>query len=605
MIPASNMKIVTLAATAERLGWDYRYETDLLTAAPIESGILQGDLIVRGSGDPTINRRHSEPAVFDTWADELKCLGVRVIDGRIIGDDNAFDEDDLGAGWAWDYLAYGYATPGGALQYNENIVSLRIQPGEAIGDPVAIDIQPLGSGVQLNIRAVTRPADEDLRVTLRRLPDQPVLDVIGVVPIGIEPFVRTASVHNPTEFFVRTFRAALMSSGIDVRGDAIDVDALPGADWTSNDESTSPLRSLYTHHSPPLSDAGTVLMKVSQNLYAETFLETLGGQGKRGTAEAGRDIVRSVLISWGISPDEYVQYDGSGLSRYNYVTADMLIRILTRMHRDPNHATAFKATLPIAGRDGTLEHRMIGTRAEGNARAKTGSISNVRALSGYVNTSDDDPLAFSIIANHFHLPQSAIDAVADLAVERLAHFTGARPANSHDLLRWHREVAGPACGVSDVSWVICSARRLEQFGLLTHQTAALRKTRTGVRNMGPAAGRQIEPVNVNHTQHACSCGFLSERQRRALVGIRKLDRHRAVLPHDPVGLGFGRRNGFSRELDGEIDRRRGVSKVKADRARLVKMIACRRQDVLSAVLLHVVETARPVDVAPHSLSDRR
>lgn len=423
MMPASNMKIVTLAATAERLGWDYRYETDLLTAAPIESGVLQGDLIVRGSGDPTINRRHGEPAVFDTWADELKCLGVSVIDGRIIGDDNAFDEDDLGAGWAWDYLGYGYATPGGALQYNENIVSLRIQPGDAIGDPVAIDIQPPGSGLQLNIRAVTRPADEGLRLNLRRLPDQPVLDVIGVVPIGIEPFVRTASVHNPTEFFVRAFHAALMSSGIEVRGDAIDVDALPGADPISHDESASPLRSLYTHRSPPLSDAGTVLMKVSQNLYAETLLETLGGQRTRGTVEAGRDVVRSVLTSWGISPDEYVQYDGSGLSRYNYVTADMLIKILARMHRDPNHATAFTATLPIAGRDGSLERRMIGTRAEGNARAKTGSISNVRALSGYVNTSDDELLAFSIIANHFHLPQAAIDTVADLAVERLAHFT--------------------------------------------------------------------------------------------------------------------------------------------------------------------------------------
>ena len=164
-------------------------------------------------------------------------------------------------------------------------------------------------------------------------------------------------------------------------------------------------------------------MKVSQNLYAETFLKTLGGQTARGNTVAWREVVRAVLTSWGISPDAYVQYDGSGLSRYNYVTADMLVAILTRMHRDPKHTERFKATLPMAGRDGSLAQRMKGSRAENNARAKTGSSSNVRALSGYVTTLDGELLAFSIIANHFHLPQSAIDAVTDLAVERLANFT--------------------------------------------------------------------------------------------------------------------------------------------------------------------------------------
>lgn len=164
-------------------------------------------------------------------------------------------------------------------------------------------------------------------------------------------------------------------------------------------------------------------MKVSQNLYAETFLKTLGGlNGGRGNVADGREAVQAVLSSWGISPEAYVQYDGSGLSRYNYVTTDLLIAILERMHRDPTHTAAFKATLPIAGRDASLERRMKGSFAENNARAKTGSISNVRALSGYVTTRDDELLAFSIVANHFHLPQSTIDAVTDNAVEYLAGF---------------------------------------------------------------------------------------------------------------------------------------------------------------------------------------
>jgi D-alanyl-D-alanine carboxypeptidase/D-alanyl-D-alanine-endopeptidase (penicillin-binding protein 4) len=164
-------------------------------------------------------------------------------------------------------------------------------------------------------------------------------------------------------------------------------------------------------------------MKVSQNLYAETLLRTLGAQREDPTAEGGRKVVQQVLESWGIPPDGLVQRNGSGLSRYDYVTAETLVRILTRMHRDPRHADRFADTLPLAGRDGTLARRMKETRAEGNARAKTGSIANVRALSGYVRTLDDEMLAFSIIVNTFSAPQETVDAVADRIVERLANFT--------------------------------------------------------------------------------------------------------------------------------------------------------------------------------------
>ena len=418
VMPASNMKAVTLAATAEQLGWDYRYETQLLTRAAIEGGVLLGDLIVHSNGDPTFNRLHTDPSeVFTAWANELKRLDIRTIEGRIIGDDNAFDESDLGAGWAWDYLGYGYAAPIGTLQLYQNTVSLEIRPGDMVGDPIVVEVWPAYSGLELTVLARTVVADAPFTINLSRLPGQSSLKVSGSVPVGAQAVTQTASVPNPTEFFVRSFRAALNDNGIVVRGDAIDIDELADADHVGTP------RQLLVHRSPPLTETGSVLMKVSQNLYAETFLKTLGGQTARGNTVAGREVVRAVLTSWGISPDAYVQYDGSGLSRYNYVTADMLVAILTRMHRDPKHTERFKATLPMAGRDGSLAQRLKGSRAENNARAKTGSISKVRGLSGYVTTLDGELLAFSIIANHFHLPQSAIDAVTDLAVERLANFT--------------------------------------------------------------------------------------------------------------------------------------------------------------------------------------
>jgi PBP4 family serine-type D-alanyl-D-alanine carboxypeptidase len=163
-------------------------------------------------------------------------------------------------------------------------------------------------------------------------------------------------------------------------------------------------------------------MKVSQNLYAETLLRAVGAaRTGAGSAEAGTGAARDVLARWNIAPGTYVQADGSGLSRYDYVTADMIVTLLEHMYRDPKHKDAFVATLPIAGKDGTVASRLKHTRAEANATAKTGSIANVRALSGYVRTRDGETLTFSILANSFAIPPAIVNYIADVAVETLAN----------------------------------------------------------------------------------------------------------------------------------------------------------------------------------------
>jgi D-alanyl-D-alanine carboxypeptidase/D-alanyl-D-alanine-endopeptidase (penicillin-binding protein 4) len=146
-------------------------------------------------------------------------------------------------------------------------------------------------------------------------------------------------------------------------------------------------------------------------------------RGGLGTAEGGRVAVHAVLDAWGVPRDAYTMYDGSGLSRYDYVTARALTTILEHLYRDPRHRDAFLATLPIAGRDGTLASRLGRSRAAGNALAKTGSISNVRALSGFVRTRDDEALAFSILANDFTVDSATVNYIADIAVEILSNFT--------------------------------------------------------------------------------------------------------------------------------------------------------------------------------------
>jgi D-alanyl-D-alanine carboxypeptidase/D-alanyl-D-alanine-endopeptidase (penicillin-binding protein 4) len=418
MMPASNMKILTLAAAAETLGWEYRFKTTLETTADVDYGVLKGDLIVRGAGDPTINTRDNRAAVlFDEWAAALKSAGITRIDGNVVGDASAFDRRGLGQGWSWDYLEAGYAAPSGALEFNEDIATLSIRPGAKPGDEAALELTP-GAGLGLIHHVVTGEPGSATTINLERRPDGAWLDVAGSIASDAKPATREVAVADPEIYFAHSLLLALVERGITVSG-------LPKGlqDWR-NQLTPVPRRVLVEHQSPPIREIATTMMKVSQNLYAETLLKALGAAGgATGATDAGRTAAQKIFGAWGIPPGSYVQADGSGLSRYDFVTAEMIVTLLERMYRDPKHHDAFVATLPIAGKDGTISTRMKNTRAEGNALAKTGSIANVRALSGYVRTRDGETVVFSILANSFTIPAATVNWIADLAVERLANFT--------------------------------------------------------------------------------------------------------------------------------------------------------------------------------------
>ena len=428
MVPASNMKIVTLAAAARVLGWDAHFTTTLESSAPIEDGVLRGDLYVRGGGDPSINTRNGRgAAVFADWIAALRSAGIRRIDGRIVGDDNLFDDEGLGAGWAWDYLEADYAAPVGALQYNEDVAALTVLPGRAAGEPAIVSLAP-GSGLTVDNRTVTSAAGTPETIQCRRRMNAPVLEVLGSVPLpAAEPsplapvrtVARTVAVVNPTAYFVQSLREALIAGGIAVSGEAVDLDDLPAV-ASGNEPARRPLA---TTESQPLRDIAAVMMKVSQNLYAETLLKATGvAASGAGTAQAGRTAVLETLRQWKLDEGSLVMLDGSGLSRYDYVTARLIASLLERLYSDPRHRDAFAATLAVAGKDGTVSTRLLRTRAEGNARVKTGSISNMRSLSGYVQSRDGEPLAFAILANDFTIPAATVNWIAALAVQILATF---------------------------------------------------------------------------------------------------------------------------------------------------------------------------------------
>ena len=419
MVPASNMKILTLAAAADRLGWDHTFATIVRATAPLEpDGTLRGDLVVRGSGDPTIGNRPESATRLADWAEALWQRGLRRVDGRVIGDDGAFANEALGEGWAWDDVPYGYSAPESALIYNENTAALAIAPGPSAGTFATGRLLDRAAGLRLQVHVMTGPAGSQKDLSLARLPGSNLLRVTGTVPAGVEPVVRYVAVDDPAAYFAAALREALIARGIAVAGGAGGVDDMPPGPLAPD------APTLFAGQSPPLADIARRLMKVSQNLYAETFLRQAAvvPDGQSSSA-LGIKAVRDTLTGWGVDPGSFTQSDGSGLSRYNLVSPTAFVRVLAHLYADPRLKDPWLAALPVAGADGTLEHRLRGTPAAGRVHAKTGSLSGVRSLSGYLQTTSGEWLVFSIIANNFAVPAPDIDAVTDGMLQRLVAFS--------------------------------------------------------------------------------------------------------------------------------------------------------------------------------------
>jgi len=411
-VPASNMKIVTLAAAAQTLGWNYTYTTKLVTVGTVENGTLAGDLAIVGSGDPSLVAADGmSDRVFADWASRVKSAGIRTIAGHIVAvDDRAADEDALGAGWMWDDLVEDYAAGVGALQLNEDAVRVTIAPGPAPGSSAAVSVAPFPGTLTIDSTVITSGTEPTIRI--RRLPGSSRLELRGSIPFGHAPLSYGVAVDDPLQFFADQLRTALIRNGVDVRGSAITAPGPKGPGLREDERRADPFGpALVEYRSAPLSTLAIRLMKISQNQYAETFYRTIGG----------RDAVMKIVQPWGVTPADLIQRDGSGLSRYDLVTPEALVTILTHVARDETLRGPFAASLPVAGSLG-LTNRMKGTPAEGNATAKTGSMTGVRSLSGYVTSGDGEPLVFSIIANNFDAEPATINRATDAIIVRLAQF---------------------------------------------------------------------------------------------------------------------------------------------------------------------------------------
>ncbi len=428
-VPASNVKLLTTAAVLEQLGPDYRYQTNVYVDGPVENGTLEGNLIVRGAGDPTVGgheQRDDPTQVFRRWADSLRQRGITHISGNVIGDDTRLDETPLGHGWSWSDISAAYSAEIGGLVFNENTVDFRVE-GRSSGESAHVSWDPFQTDyVTVVNRSRTVPYRKEEDEEYQRIMGTNTIHVqTQVHPNGVE--TESVTVSNPTLYFTHVLREVLVQEGISIDGTAADLEEL-SLTIGYDDE---PVRRVASYRSAPLSDIVHTLNHESQNLYAEQLLRTLAVEEPPetdedlppGSSELGVEAVRKTLARAEVDTSRIQLVDGSGLSRQNLVQPQTMIRVLQHMwlHRDPDVSAAFYDSLPRGGEDGTLEYRFRGrSPARDNVQAKTGTLSNVSSLSGYVTSDSGAPIAFSVFCNHHLADGDQVRSAQDVIVNTIA-----------------------------------------------------------------------------------------------------------------------------------------------------------------------------------------
>ena len=427
--PASNAKLFTGALALDRLGPDYRIKTSFYAATrPGSDGVIHGDLIVYGRGDPSFAARFNggdygkslEPA-----AAALVAVGVKRIEGDLIGDDSYFRGPPFGSSWAWDDLQNYYGVEVSALSQEDNVVDLVFKPGAKSGEPCLIVTKPQTSFLTFVNR--TRTADKGGRrqINLFRAPGENTVYVSGSLPAGTN-WTDAVSVHNPALWFVTRLKEQLEQRGIAVTGKP------RSANWLEREAQPLDLAKLFeiaSVASRPLSEIIAKMMKPSQNLYAQLLLLHVGTRSQKSdhqsktTEEAGIAELNRFAREAGIKRGELLFDEGSGLSRSALVTPNAFVQLLAFMSRHRS-AGVFRDALPVAGVDGSLRSRMKGTAAEKNVHAKTGTIGYVHTLSGYVTTAAGERLAFSLMLNAYDDTGHSVKDDLDPIAVMLAGFKG-------------------------------------------------------------------------------------------------------------------------------------------------------------------------------------
>ena len=419
-VPASNQKILVTAAAMTMLGPDHRFRTEVWETGHRRGSVLEGDLVVRGGGDPSLSSRYwpSGTAALRALADSLRATGLKRVTGSLIVDVSAWDSTTVGPTREVEDLRYAYGATGGAFAIDEGEIEIVVEAGDRPGAPAHVRWTPFGTYGYLRSNLETSPTDSSTRVRPHYLPESRALVLEGGVEHGTVDTLRFA-LRDPVRQASATLAHALQDAGIDIaRGwevrwrEGDDLGEGCSAGWLDTCPRARPIAVL---ESPPLSELIAGILEPSQNWITEQLVLALAGlYGEEGSWPVGVDLLEAFLTEHvGVDTLDVSIRDGSGLSAYNLVTPRALVRVLRYMRTGP-HGSGYRAALAEPGEDGSsLEERL--TDLEGRVWAKTGTISNVNSLSGYLVRENGQEIVFSILTNGSGLPSSYVrDAVDDV-----------------------------------------------------------------------------------------------------------------------------------------------------------------------------------------------
>jgi D-alanyl-D-alanine carboxypeptidase/D-alanyl-D-alanine-endopeptidase (penicillin-binding protein 4) len=448
-IPASNTKLFTTAAALALIGPDYKFHTTVETSGTLDRyGRLTGDLTLVGHGDPNLSGRelpyelHTQRAddaiqALESLADTLVQKGVKYVDGDVVADDSYFAFERYGEGWSQDDLVWADGAPVSALTVNDNVVFVNILPADRAGDRAFVNVTPFAGYYQIDNRIITTPVGTGRKIFINRDPGSTTLTLWGNMPLNDAGANEALAIEDPAQFAGRLFRSLLEKRGIAVYGkdrthhtelaslSTLSVTAVAPSRG-GGEQALLPLPSnqstvLATYESKSLLEDVRVINKVSQNLHAEILLRLLGREkGTAGTIEGGLEVLRGFLTQAGITTDQYVFYDGSGLSRQNLVTPRAVVQLLRYASLQP-WGKAYQETLPVAGLDGSMADRLKDSPFRGNVFGKTGSLSGVKTLSGYATSVEGKQVAFAVLSNNFNLPEKRMRDALDAVVEAIVN----------------------------------------------------------------------------------------------------------------------------------------------------------------------------------------
>lgn len=412
-LPASNMKLPVSAAALDTFGADRTFDTHL--------ALVGNDLWLIGTGDPAIGdpaiekkRGRVPTSVLDDWATALLKRGVMQIKGDLLFDDGALDDVRFNPTWSKGFHGDWYAAPVSGLNFNDNCVDVTIYP-TTDGQPVTYTVMPPVKNITIINNAVTGRGTEgeSEAPSISRETDSNTYTITGNCTKPTE--LRSKSVVGPGPFFADALRTRLALRGITITGETKRAQRTAG---------TSPIPAdaeVVATHKSAMPDVMWRINKSSQNMFADAMFKLMGN----GTWAGGSDAVHAFLKKAGIDDSGYKVVDGSGLSRENRVTARLMTDLLAYMNKHKD-AETFRQSMSAAGVDGTLRNRMHDLK--GRVRAKTGYIGGVRGLSGYVQKSNGQWLAFSIIFNGFKGSERPFELLQDEAVHVLADLPNVRPS---------------------------------------------------------------------------------------------------------------------------------------------------------------------------------